>query len=206
MGVGPDFLPHCRRQNVRRIYISTHRFQKQKLTWRDFVFYAQTNSIWICRVDLDTFSICICFDGPIDVWIYQQITTLPPGQGLQAHCDYPWYWYLDWDCQVFGVQIYSWRRWKHQFLTFLCCFFFFGGGGGVEFGMLDSVCFSLSWRNLMVLGSFCWLLPTKMHAQQVWWKCAKHEKLTEVIQYGSSNLGESCFYIQDLCVYIVSSL
>lgn len=83
---------------------------------------------------------------------------------------------------------------------------FFLGGGGVEFGMLDSVCFSLSWRNLMVLGSFCWLLPTKIHAQQVWWKCAKHEKLTEVIQYGSSNLGESCFYIQDLCVYIVSSL
>ena len=34
-----------------------------------------------------------------------------------------------------------------SFLLFFVVFFL---GGGVEFGMLDSVCFSLSWRNLMV--------------------------------------------------------
>ena len=170
-------------------------------------FHAQTNSIWICRVDLDTFSICICIDGPIDVWIYQKITPLPPGQGLQAHCDYPWYWYLDWDCQVFGVQIYSWRRWKHRFLTFLFFVFFFWGGGGRGGVWNAGFCLFLSQLKefSMVLGTFCWLLPTQIHAQQVWWKCAKHEKLTEVIQHGSSNLGESCFFIQDVCVYIVSS-
>lgn len=71
-------------------YINTQ-IPEAKTHMKRFRFLCANQFHLNMQVDLDTFSICICFDGPIDVGIYQKITTLPPGQGLQAHCDYPWY-------------------------------------------------------------------------------------------------------------------
>lgn len=67
---------------------------------------------------------------------------------------------------------------------------------------LGFVFFSESWRNFMVLSSFFRLPPTKIHAHL---GCDGNvlsmRNFRKSYNMEDSNLDESCFFIQDVCVF-----